>query len=342
MPMTSRGIRKAAILVSSLDQASADRLLDQMDPRQAQRVRHAVFELGEIDPVEQKRIIEEFFRLGPLLPQKQPLGIELDAGLAKKLALDAYGSPSKPTDGVGDEGQLFRSLQRVTDEKVAKILVTERPQTIALVLAHLSPEQASSILTRFPSALQVEVLRRLATLEETEPEILQEVENALEARLSEQLPMQRRRVVGLSAVAAILEASGQRVGTQLLDNLTLHDGSLAEKLGPERVEFEELVGVDDRGLETILGTAEPEVVELALVGAPPAFINRVLRFVPEEEAQRIRRHLDHPGPTRLSDVEEARLRLAEVARRLAFARQIDLGRRARGASNVSGRIRVAA
>lgn len=339
MPLTPRGIRKAAILVSSLDQASADRLLDQMDPRQAQRVRNAVFELGDIDPVEQKRIIEEFFRLGPLLPQKQHPGIELDAGLAEKL----YGSSGKPAaPPAADESQPFRSLHKAADEKLAKILVTERPQTIALVLAHLSPEQASAVLARFTPAQQVEVLRRLVTLEETEPEILQEVERALEARLAEQVQMQRRRVVGLSAVAAILEASSQRVGTQLLDNLTIHDRSLAERLGPERVEFEELLLLDNRSLEAVLGAAEPEVVELALVGAPPAFVDRVLQAVSAADAQRIRHQLDHPGPTRLSDVEEARLRLAELARRLAFAGQIDLGRPTRAVSRGSDRVKVAA
>jgi len=338
MPLTSRGIRKAAILVSSLDQASADRLLDQMDPRQAQRVRNAIFELGEIDPVEQKQIIEEFFRLGPLLPHKQPPGIEIDAGLAERLALNTHGASATPAV---EESQPFRFLQKTADERLAKILATERPQTIAVVLAHLSPEHASAVLARFAPALQVEVLRRLATLEETEPEILQEVERALESRLSEQVQMQRRRVVGLSAVAAILEASGQRVGTPLLDNLTIHDRSLAEKLGPARVEFEDLMLCDDRSLEVILGTAEPEVVELALVGAPPAFVERALQLVPKAVAQQVRYHLDHPGPTRLSDVEEARLRLAEVARRVAFARRINLGRRGGVGAQGGERMKVA-
>lgn len=341
MPLTSKGIRKAAILIASLDQASADRLLDQMDPRQSQQVRRAVFELGDIDPAEQKQIIDEFFRLGPLLPQKQHPGIELDAGLAKKLA-GGEGYAAAETRPSHDENRPFQALQQAEDDKLAKLLITERPQTIALVLAHLAPEQSSGVLARFPAALQVEVLRRLANLEEAQPEILQEVEQALAARLSEQVQMQRRRVAGVSAVAAILEASGQHAGMQLLDNLTIHDRSLAEKLGPERMAFSELVAFDDRSLEAILGAAEPDVVELALVGAPPALIDRILRLLPEAEALQVRRQLDHPGPTRLSDVEEARQRLAELARRLTFARRLSQGHRTRSTAQGPQRVRVAA
>ncbi|MEN6493500.1 MAG: FliG C-terminal domain-containing protein [Thermoguttaceae bacterium] len=342
MPLTSKGIRKAAILIASLDQTSADRLLDQMDVRQAQQVRQAVFELGDVDPAEQKQIIDEFFRLGPLIPPQQHPGIELDAGLAQKIAAGAAYAAAEGRPSAADENRPFRALQQAEDDKLAKILVTERPQTIALVLAHLAPEQASGVLARFPAALQVEVLRRLATLEEAQPEILQEVEQALTSRLSEQVQMQRRRVAGVSAVAAILEASGQQAGMQLLDNLTIHDRSLAEKLGPERIEFAQLVSFDDRSLEAILGAAEPDVVELALVGAPPALIDRILRFLPEAEAQQVRRQLDHPGPTRLSDVEEARQRLAELARRLTFARRLNQGHRTRAAAQGLQRAKVAA
>jgi len=341
MTLTSRGIRKAAILVSSLDEKSADRLLEQMGPEQAQRVRQAVFDLGEIDPAEQKRVIEEFFRRGPLIPQKQHAGVELDAGLADRMSSDSGAQAPRPAAGA--EEQPFRFLQQAEHDKLAKILITERPQTIALVLAHLVPEQASAVLARFPSTLQIEVLRRLATLEETQPEILQEVEQALESRLSQQVQMQRRRVAGLSAVSAILEASSKRVGTQLIDNLTIHDQALAEKLGPERIEFSELTALDDDSLARVLASAEPEVIELALVGAPLATIDRFLAVLPETDARQVRYQLEHPGPTRLSDVEEARLRLAEVARRLAFTRQINLGRRTRtAAARGQERVKVAA
>ncbi len=322
------GIRKAAILVASLSRRAADRLLDQMDPQQAQRIRRTVFDLGPIDPQEQRRIVDEFFRVRPMVPVDDPPGIELDGRLARKLSL---GEPRFTVDELPQENESdappFRFLHDAEGEKLARLLANERPQTIALVLSHLPPQQAGKVLARLAPALQVDVVRRLVNLEETEPEILREVERALQSRFSQQVLMQRRRVAGLAAVAGILEASDGRVAVGILNNLASHDPPLAERLGPQRLAFEELVELDDLTLATILKTAEPELVMLALVGAPPELLQRILRRLPESEAKSVRHQLDHVGPTRLSDVEEARRRIAEVAQRLAIEGRIQLAGR---------------
>ena len=316
------GIRKAAILVASLDRPTADRMLEQMDPRQAQRVRQMMVELDQIDPEEQERIIDEFFRIGPMLPQKHPPGIELDGRLARELSSGSndvardVAPPTGPPDAPP-----FRFLREAEGDKLARILATERPQTIALVLSHLSPEQAGTVLVRLNAALQVDVIRRLVDLEETEPEILREVERALQSRLSQQILMQRRRVAGLSAVAEILKASEQQVGMQILDNLACHDQLLAERLSPARPQFDDLAALDDDTLNTLLEAADPELVILALVGAPPELMERLLRKVPESELQLVRHRLDHLGPTRLSDVEEARRQVVELAQHLIMLRR---------------------
>jgi flagellar motor switch protein FliG len=333
------GIRKAAILVASLDQRAADRMLDQMDSRQAQRVRQAVMELAEVDPAEQRQIVEEFFRLGPKGLSKPSSDVELEESLARRLSLGSGEGPSGESKAVGGDARPFRFLQQAGDDKLARILLTERPQTIDLVLAHLAPEQAGAVLARFTRTLQVDVVRRLVDLEETDPEILREVEKALETRLSEQIPMQRRRVAGLAAVSAILEASGQDVGLQILDNLAACDQSLAERFGPERIDFADLIALDDRSLGAVLDAADPEEVTLALVGASPALVERVLSLYAASDAEPLRQQLENPGPTRLSDVEEARERLAELAGRQALARRFS-GRRTE--LNLRGRQRFKA
>lgn len=323
----SGGIRKAAIFVSSLARHAADRVLEQMDPKQAQLVRQAMVEMESIDPQEQQRVLEEFCRLGPLVPEKCPPGIELDDRLARKFARPSPSSAGAESETERSKAPPFRFLRDAEADKLVKILANERPQIIALVLSHLPPEQAGNVLVRLAPAIQVDVIRRLVDLEETDPEILREVERGLETRLSEQFRMQRRRVAGLSAIAGILEASDQRVGMQLLENLSAHDRRLAEKLSPEPLEFEELLRLGDRTLKAVVAAAEPELVVLALVGAPPAWIERLLEHFPETEARAVRYRLDHFGPIRLSDVEAARAELAELARRLAVQGRIDLPRR---------------
>jgi len=319
------GIRKAAVLVASLDGAAADRVLDQMDPAQAQQVRQALTELGPVDAGEQQRVIDEFFRIRPLVPEKHPPGIELDGRLARQFFSTAAAQLDEDSASTAAAGSPpFRFLRETEADKLAKALAAERPQTVALVLAHLPPGQAGDVLVRLAPALQVEVIRRLVDLEETDPEILHEVERGLLARLSEQVRVQRRRVAGLSAVKGIVDASDPRVAMQILQNLAAHDRPLANRLGRRPFEFDDLLRLDEPALAEVVGAADSELLSLALVGALPALVERVLRRLPEAEADPLRHRLAHPGPTRLSDVEEARCQIAGLVQRLAVEGRIEL------------------
>lgn len=319
----NQGIRKAAIFVASLDRAAADLVLDQMQAEQAQAVRQAIMDLDALDPREQGTIIAEFRRVRSPAAATPP-GVDLDAGLAQKFAPPLRPAPSLA--GSRPSAPPFRFLRDAEIDKLVRVLIAERPQTIALVLAHLPPQHAGDVLARLEPELQVDVVRRLVDLEEADPEILGEVERGLQSRLSEQVQMQRRRVAGLAAVAGILDACDHRVGTKILDNLNAFDRPLAEKLGPPpaevEIDFADLAGLPDQSLAVTLRAADAELILLALVGATPVCVERFLSLVPEADARQVRHELTHLGPTRLSDVEEARERLAELARQLAVEGQI--------------------
>ncbi|MBN2477097.1 MAG: hypothetical protein JXB62_20990 [Pirellulales bacterium] len=319
------GMRKAAIVLTSLDRASADAMLKALDPEQARRVRQMAVSLGAIDPKEQRRVIDEFFRNGPAPRRQGPSGIELDDSLAEKLSMPQVHTalPVRPHSACR-EAQPFQFLHDAEAGKLAQVLNTERPQTIALVLSHLSPDTAGNVLARFPAALQVQVVQRLVDLEETDPEILREVERALHSRLSQQVPMQRRRVAGVHAVVGILEAADSQVGLQILDNLATCDQALAERLSPESIQFDDLMRLDDDELVTVFRAAGSALTMTALVGAPPELIDRVVSQLPTSEAEKLRRQFDHPGPIRLQDLEAARQRIAEIAGRLSMQRRIHL------------------
>lgn len=321
------GIRKAAILVTALDRTSADAVLAALGPEPARRVRRAVVQLGEVDPQEQRRAVDEFFRLGTRVPPKpgNPAGIELDDRQAPRLLRPhSRLAADEPAVPLPNDTPPFRFLREAQGDKLAGVLCRERPQTIALVLSHLPPERAGNVLARLPGPVQAEVVRRLVDLEETDPEILREVERALELRLSQQVRMQRRRVAGMQAVTGILEAADSRVSMQILDNLATHDRALAERLGVRRLRFEELADLDDAELRSVFEAAGPELVMTALVGAEPSLIERILQHFPSAEAETVRRTLDHPGPIRLRDVEDARQQIADLTRRLAMEGRIQL------------------
>jgi len=320
------GMRKAAILVATLDQQTASRVLERFEPDQAQRLRHVVRELGPIDPGERQRVLEEFLQLEPRRSERSSAETPAAPRRTRR------SPPRMPTDEVlfesqradADDAAPFSFLQQAEAERLAKALANERPQTVALVLAHLSAEQAGTVLVNLDSTVQAEVVRRLIDLEETDPLVLREVERALEARLAQQVPIQRRRVAGMKAVAGILRSSARSVGTQILRNLAAQDRALAEKLGPQRIAFDDLLDAGDAAWGAIVDHADREILMLALLGAPQLMVERVTAQMTSSEGDALLAQLDNPGPIRLRDVEQARHEIAELARRLAFEGRLQL------------------
>jgi flagellar motor switch protein FliG len=321
--LTNAGLRKAAILVACLDRAAADAVLEQLSPEQARRIRQAVVVLEDIPDDEKHHIVNEFFRLGPEKPPRQSAGVELGGRLAREIGYNRSDFEPKKAAVNATRPKTFVRLREAENEKLSRLLAAERPQTIALVLSHLSARQAGGVLARLQPNIQTEVVRRLVDLEETDPAVLQEVEQTLENRLSQQVHMQRRRVAGLSAVNGILEASESDVRLQILNNLASRDQALAERLAPPSIsmemEFDDLAGLDDAVLTEVFRAADPQWIIPALFGALPEITQRVLRFLPRAQAESLSRKLQQPGPIRLSDMETARQRIAETASKILYA-----------------------
>jgi flagellar motor switch protein FliG len=133
--------------------------------------------------------------------------------------------------------------------------------------------------------------------------------------------MQRRRVAGMEAVSGILEESSSEVSMKIIDNLSARDRNLAQRFAPPPLRFEDLEKLDDVTLAAIFRAIETPWIMPALLGASPRMIERALGGLPFDRAEEIRGKLQDPGPIRLSDVETARKRIAEIARRMLFARK---------------------
>jgi flagellar motor switch protein FliG len=327
MKFRQHSLRKAAILVASLDAPTADLLLAQMGAHQADQVRRAILRLSDVDPAEQNEIIEEFFRIGPLIPQQHPPGIELDDELARRLALPSV-KPEKPVGSAIEpdgENPPFRFLHETEFETLTPFLKRENPQTIAVVLSHLPADRAGELLAQLPPAVQVDVIRRLVDLDQADPRVLREVERGLESWLSEQVRDRRRRAAGLAAVSAILTAASGNTRRNILKNLARHDRTLAGKLRPDRLQFADWVELEDATLLTVIKAADPELIVLALAGAPAELVQRITRQLPAEQGRALNKALVHLGPTRLADVEEARQALCDLAVDLEAEGRISLG-----------------
>jgi len=344
-------VRKAAILIASLDPPTAESLLDQMPTEQADAVRAAIESLGKVSPNEQRATIEEFFRIGPLVPEKSPPGIELDGDAidewlpsvalppAEELAPievqlgTPFSSPadwSRQSAGVsaaaetrGGPSEPFRFLAETSSDALARYLEREQPQTVAVVLSHLTSDRAADVLALLPAEFQGEVTLRLVHLDDTHPEVLADIERGMQSWMLEQSQALRRRTAGLATLRGILAASTDRAKQNILDSLALRDRRLASKLAvaPRRtLTFADVQRLDDPTLASLLRQAPEELVLLALLGAAETLIPRVLDLLPADQAQNLRQRMERLGPTRLSDVEQAQHELAQLASRIVASR----------------------
>lgn len=314
----SPSIRKAAILLSSLDGPTVSALLDQMASEQVYLVRQAMDELGAIEPIERDQVIDEFFHTGPLAT----------SGGRTVESLQTLPSAASLSWAVEDELDLrgsrpFHFLDETESTELVPFLADEHPQTIAVVVSHMPPTRATAVLAKLPAALQADVVRRLVELDEMHPTILREVERGLESRISAQSHRERRRAAGVAAVSRIFDAADRRLVQTILSNLALHDRELADQFvrpsHQPQLRYEDLAALDDETLLTIYGQAGPELAVLALAGSSVELVDRILARLPAKQARLLRHELDHLGPTRLSDVEQAQQELVRLAQQMTFA-----------------------
>jgi flagellar motor switch protein FliG len=257
------------------------------------------------------------------VPDDDAAGIELDTPLAESLVTDAAGAFSAP-DGAESAGR-FRFLEDAPPQKLALFLEREHPQTIAVVMSHLPTDRAAAILSYLPPASQTEVARRLLDLDETDAESLREVERGLQKWLNSHVRGERRRTEGVAALSGILGAADPQARQRIISSLARHDGDLAAKLDVPAggaLKFSDLERMDSASMAVVLRQVEPELLSLALAGAPPQLAQRAIAMLNPTAACGVRAALSNLGPTRLSDVEEAQRRLAELASELELRGEI--------------------
>ncbi len=338
MPTSRHDIRKAAILVGHLDRQGAEALLDQLPRAMAVEVRQAIVDLGPVEPDELHAVLSEFHAsTAPEQPAPsgglpELPGIELEGMLAEQISTAPTATP-EPAPLHAPQAmacERFQFLHDADDDAIAKLIAGEHPQTIAVVAAHLDHQHACRVLLRLPQMLQADVLRRLANLDESDPESLLEVERELEAKLRQETHYHSRRQAGLSAVSEILKAAEPEGRRILLSSLRRRDNLLAEKLtglapvtpepsapAPrEPVRFEELARWSDHDLATVLREAHPELVVLAMAEAGEMFAARAARLAPPATATALAQGFALLGPIRLSDISDAQHQIARLAQHL--------------------------
>src|SRR5690606_5178425 len=202
----------------------------------------------------------------------------------------------------------------------------EHPQTIALIIAHLHPDQAGAILSALPPERQVEVARRLATLDRTSPEVLEEIEQSLERRLASFVRQEYTAVGGIEVAVEVLNRVDRQTERTILDALEEQDPELAEEIKKRMFIFEDIVTLDNRSLRKVIAEVDMALWALALKTASEDVTERIYQNMSKRAAEILREEMEDLGTVRLRAVEEAQQRIVATLRRLEEMGEISIAR----------------
>ncbi len=236
--MNNASLRRAAILITSLDTESADALLDEMASDQAESVRNAVMELGEIDTAEQQEVIEQFVGKSLHAATPEDPGVEIDPGLASKFGkatdtgqVDTDMADMETPKQPQPEAPPFAFLKTVDPTDLAGVLSAEHPQTTAIVVTHLAPAHAATVLEFMPREQRTETLMRIARLNTPNQDIVRDLEQEMRSLLVDRRRREELETTGLAAVEAILNSSSATARHDLVADLAQQDQTLVHQLG---------------------------------------------------------------------------------------------------------------
>ena len=224
----------------------------------------------------------------------------------------------------GSDTAGIESLKWMDAATAADMIKNEHPQIIATILVHLEFDQAGEILKHFTDRLRNDVLLRIATLDGVQPVALRELNEALTRMLSGATTVKKTAMGGVRHAADILNFVGSAAETAILDNVREYDPDLAQKILDEMFVFENLMDLDDRGIQTLLREVQSDSLVIALKGAPPEMREKIFKNMSQRAAEMLREDLESRGPVRLSEVEAEQKEILKTARRLAEEGQIAL------------------
>lgn len=316
------GLTKAAILLLSLDAIVAGELLKNLPSESVEQVTRELAGLGRVPPALADAVVEEFYQVSIAAQHMNEGGLEYASALLKqsmdpKLAEKVLGQIQTQVRKAP-----FSFLQKAESENLLTFIQDEHPQTIALIVCHLPHHKASEILGGLPPQKQVEVIKRIANMEQTNPEVIREVEKALESRLSNLLGQSMEKAGGVEAVAEILNLVDRTTEKAIMEGLESEDPDLVEQIRRLMFVFEDIMMVDDKGIQSVLKEVDNDELAIALKTASEDLKQKIFGNMSERAAQLIKEDMEFMGPVRVSDVEAAQQRIVDIVRRLEDAGEI--------------------
>jgi len=323
--MDELGLEDAAILLMSIGEEEAAEVFKHLAPKEVQRLGETI---AKMKSVPRERFEAVLTRFDSSAADVSMLVADTDeyvkAVLRKALGDD---KANLLIDRILQGGDVsgIESLKWMDPASVAELLRNEHPQIVAAILVHLDFDQAADILKHFVERQRNEVMVRVATLDGIQPSALKDLNEVMSKVLAGGDRMKKSMMGGVKPAAEIINMMGSSIETSVLDYIREADGDLAQKIMDNMFTFEDLLKVDDKGIQLLLKEVQSESLVIALKGAPPELRDKILGNMSTRAAETLREDLESRGPVRVSEVEAEQKEMLKIVRRLADEGQIVLG-----------------
>jgi flagellar motor switch protein FliG len=317
--------QRAAVFLMTIGEDSAAEVLKHMGPKEVQRIGVAMTSIGDVSKDVVKSILEEFLQTVNSQTSvgmgaedyvrnvlTNALGEEKAAGIIDRILL-------------GGNAKGLESLKWMDSRAIAEMIRNEHPQIISIILSYLDSDHAAVVLAEFPEKVQADILLRIATLNGVQPAAMKELNDTLEKQLKGGASVQSSAIGGVKTAADILNFVDSSIEAGIMEKVKETDEELGQEIQDLMFVFDNLVDIDDRGIQTILREVATDTLLLALKATDDALKEKIFGNMSKRAAEMLRDDLEAKGPVRLSEVETAQKEILTITRRLADEGQVMLG-----------------
>jgi flagellar motor switch protein FliG len=321
------GVQKAAILFITLGPDAASGIIKKLPESEIQKITYEIANITSVRSDQKDEILDEFVQIN----KAKDFILEGGMDYARTLLGKALGAQraKEIMEKVTEATQQYRpfSIARKADaHQLLNIISNEHPQTIALVLCYLQPDKAGQILSSLPEDVQSEVALRIASISNTSPAVVKEIEKVLDTKLSSVVKSDMTVLGGVETLVDILNQVDRTTEKNITEGLEKENAELAEKIKESMFVFEDIITLDDVAIQRVLREVETKELALALKGCSEEVANAVFRNQSKRAAAALKEDMEFLGPVRLMDVEKAQQKIVAVIRRLDEAGEIVISR----------------
>ena len=325
MALDPSGLEDSAILLMSLGEEEAAAVFRHLSPREVQSLGETIARMTSVPKERLDKVLAKFTSSAS---SRSPLVSDTGGYVRNvlKKALDED-KANLLIDRILQNGDVssIEGLKWMDAASIGEMLRQEHPQIVAAVLVHLDTEQASAVLKTFPERQRNEVIVRIATLDGIQPSALKDLSEVMGRMVSGGEQARMAPLGGVKTAAEMINLMGTSIETAALDYIRETDNDLAQRVMDNLFTFDDLMNVDDRGIQALLKEVQSESLVVALKGAKPELRDRVLRNMSTRAAETLKEELDARGPVRVAEVEAEQKELLKVVRRLAEEGQLVIG-----------------